>query len=135
MRLVLGFLFVTLAAPLMAQTGAERGAITGVIGAQIEAFLARDAARAFTYASPGIQALFGSPERFAMMVEQGYPMVWQPEAVDYLYLREQDGRLWQRVRLRDGAGAIHVLDYQMIETPEGWKINAVDLLRLPEVSA
>ena len=134
MRLVFGFLMATLAAPLMAQTSSDRGAITGVIGAQIEAFLDKDASRAFTYASPGIQSLFGSPERFAMMVEQGYPMVWQPEAGEYLDLRQQDGRLWQRVRVRDGAGAFHVLDYQMIETPEGWKINAVDLLRLPEIS-
>ncbi|MFU8883362.1 MAG: DUF4864 domain-containing protein, partial [Rhodobacterales bacterium] len=35
----------------------------------------------------------------------------------------------------DGAGRIHMLDYQMIQTPEGWQINAVQLLRQPAVSA
>ena len=123
-----------LGTPVLAQTEAQKAPITTVIGAQIEAFLADDVSRAFSFASPGIRQIFGTPERFGMMVEQGYPMVWRPAEVDYLELREVAGALWQRVMVRDGAGAIHLLDYQMIETPEGWKINAVQLLKAPGAS-
>ncbi|MCG6882744.1 MAG: DUF4864 domain-containing protein [Silicimonas sp.] len=109
--------------------------IEATIGAQIEAFLVDDFAQAFTYASPGIQGIFGNSDRFGQMVRQGYPMVWRPGDVEYLDLREVAGALWQRVMIRDRAGTTHVLDYQMIETSEGWKINGVELLRLPGVAA
>ena len=45
------------------------------------------------------------------------------------------GALWQRVRITDQAGHGHVLDYQMIETPDGWLINGVRLLPEPGVGA
>ena len=109
--------------------------IEATIGAQIDAFLKDDFAEAFSYASPGIKGIFGTPDRFGQMVRQGYPMVWRPGDVQYLELRDVDGALWQRVMIRDQAGATHILDYQMIETGEGWKINGVELLRVPGVAA
>jgi hypothetical protein len=65
------------------------------------------------------------------MVENGYPMVWRPSNVTYLELREVAGQLWQRVMVTDQAGRAHLLDYHMVQTPDGWQINAVQLL--PEV--
>jgi hypothetical protein len=38
------------------------------------------------------------------------------------------GKLWQRVMITDLEGRTHVLDYQMIETPQGWQINGVRIL-------
>ncbi|MFV1443329.1 DUF4864 domain-containing protein [Phaeobacter sp. JH20_36] len=111
--------------------GAAEGrdsAITGVIADQIAAFLRRDSEAAFAHASPMIQGLFGNSERFAQMVQSGYPMVWQPDEVRYLGLRTVAGGLWQRVMITDPEGRVHLLDYQMVETPAGWKINAVQLL-------
>lgn len=120
-----------LAGPAAAQ-GAQ---IEETISRQIEAFQADDFARAFGFASPGIQGLFGSPERFGAMVRQGYPMVWRPSEVRYLDLRDVAGSLWQRVQITDSAGRIHLLDYQMVETGGTWKINAVQLLPAPDVAA
>ncbi|HOZ32645.1 MAG TPA: DUF4864 domain-containing protein, partial [Tabrizicola sp.] len=48
-------------------------------------------------------------------------------------LREIAGNLSQRVRVVDQAGRAHLLDYMMIETPEGWQINAVQLLPAPDI--
>jgi hypothetical protein len=48
-------------------------------------------------------------------------------------LREVAGNLWQRVRVVDQAGAAWYLDYMMIETAEGWQINAVQLLPAPDI--
>ncbi|MGR3515401.1 MAG: DUF4864 domain-containing protein [Paracoccaceae bacterium] len=112
--------------------------VTGIedtITAQMDAFMKDDFAEAFTYASPNIQGLFGSSERFGQMVRNGYPMVWRPGDVQYLELRDIAGNLWQKVMIRDQKGGTHILDYQMIETSEGWKINGVQILAKPDVSA
>lgn len=111
----------------------ENPEITGTIQGQLDAFQADDFATAFTFASPTIKGVFGSSERFGMMVRNGFPMVWRPARVDYLELREIDGRLWQKVSVMDQGGTRHILDYQMIEAENGWQINAVNILPQPGV--
>jgi hypothetical protein len=69
------------------------------------------------------------------MVRNGFPMVHRPMSVRILELREVAGRLWQRVMVTDQAGNAHVLDYQMVETPDGWQINGVQLLPQAGVGA
>lgn len=122
-------LMLGLAAPLRADPDAQ-----AVITAQIDAFLAQDVTRAYGYASPFIQQKFGSPEQFGTMVREGYPMVWRPSDVTFLEMREIAGRLWQGVRVLDAAGAAWIVDYEMIETPEGWRINGVTVRPAPDAS-
>lgn len=124
-------LFLGLSLPASAQNAQIEATIT----AQIEAFKADDFVGAFSYASPTIKDMFKTPENFGAMVQKGYPMVWRPGAVRYLELREVAGNLWQRVMITDQSGALHFLDYQMIELDGGWKINAVQRLRPPAPSA
>ena len=132
MRRLLTSLFLCLAlvaaspGPAAAQSGTD--SIEGTIRAQIDAFIADDFTRAFTYASPMIQGIFGTPENFGAMVSQGYPMVHHPSAVRMLEQREVAGNIWQRIMVTDQAGATHMLDYQMIRTDGGWQINGVQLL-------
>ena len=95
--------------------------IEATITAQIDAFLVDDFATAFTYASPSIQSIFGTSERFGAMVRNGFPMVHRPDDVRYLQLRDIAGQLWQRVQIQDQRGGTHLLDYQMIQTPAGWR--------------
>ncbi len=110
-------------------------AIEQTIQSQIEAFLIDDFSRAFTFASPSIHAFFGNAERFGAMVRNGFPMVWRPGEFRFLELRDIDGQFWQKVLIRDEQGAVHLLDYQMIQTPEGWRINGVQILRAPDAGA
>jgi hypothetical protein len=107
---------------------AQEAPIQSTIQSQLNAFQADDFAKAFSFASPTIKGIFVTPENFAMMVRQGYPMVHHPAAVKMLQRRNVAGNLWQRVLITDAEGRGHVLDYQMLETPEGWQINAVQLL-------
>ncbi|MDG3041830.1 DUF4864 domain-containing protein [Roseicyclus marinus] len=109
--------------------------IEAVIAGQFDAFRAGEVNEAWTYASPNIQSLFGSVENFARMVEQGYPMVWQPGTVDFIDLQSFGGLLVQRVQVIDAEGRVHYLGYQMVETAEGWRINGVQLLPAPDVAA
>lgn len=114
---------------------ADEGAIRSVISSQIEAFQKDDFETAFTYASPTIKSIFGTPERFGSMVRQGYPMVWRPAEVNFLSTDTIAGQLWQNVLIRDAGGALHILEYQMIEGTEGWKINAVRVRKAPAGTA
>lgn len=122
----------------MAATSAfaqDSDAIEDVIGSQLQAFNNRDVSEAWQYASPNIKRLFGSSDNFGMMVQRGYPMVWDNADVRFLELRDVRGNLWQKVMVRDAQGGLHILDYQMIETADGWQINGVQLLPAPDVGA
>ena len=127
-RIALAFL---LSWPLSAQADPIQNVITD----QVSAFLADDFDTAFSFASPSIKRLFGSPERFGQMVRDGYPMVYRPAEVQMLEQQEIGPHVIQRVMMRDATGRIHFLAYAMIETPDGWQINGVQILRAPEIGA
>lgn len=129
-RFLLSAALAALVQPAFADPAAQPG-IESTIRSQIDAFLVDDFARAFDFASPGIKNMFGSPDRFGEMVQSGYPMVWRPAEVRFLDLREFRGRLVQRVMITDQQGQLHLLDYLMIETEEGWQIAGVQLLQAP----
>ncbi len=121
-------LALSLSAGLTSGAFAQNAEIEANIAAQIQAFKADDFVTAFTFASPNIQRLFGDPDNFGAMVRNGYPMVWRPAHVRFLELREVAGNLWQKVMITDGDGRVHLLDYQMVQQADGWKINGVQLL-------
>ena len=113
----------------------DNAAIEGVIGNQLEAFNARDIDGAWEYAGPNIKRMFGNARNFGLMVERGYPMVWDNADVRFLELRQERGGLWQKVMVRDAEGVLHILDYEMFSTPDGWQIIGVQVLPAPDVGA
>lgn len=125
---------LTLALALLALPAvAQEVPIQDTIRAQIEAFKADDFARAFTFASPTLHQMFGTPDNFGRMVRDGYPMVWHPAQVDMMDLRTVGGALWQRVRVTDLKGQSYLLDYQMVQGPDGWLIDAVQMQKANDV--
>ena len=70
-------------------------AIESTIQNQFDAFLKDDVGTAFSFASPNIKGLFGTPENFGPMVRNGYPMVWRPVRRD---------SIWNCARLPDNSG-------------------------------
>ncbi|MEQ9241453.1 MAG: DUF4864 domain-containing protein [Roseovarius indicus] len=123
---------MTLALALPAKANED---IEKVISNQIDAFLADDFETAFTYASPMIKDIFGTPEKFGQMVRQGYPMVWRPSEVNFLSIDRRGKELWQNVMVRDAEGALYILEYQMIPGEMGWLINAVRVRKATEGTA
>ena len=134
-RLLLSLVLSLLPALSAPAQEARNPAIETIIQQQFDAFRADDVGTAFSFASPNIKGIFGTAENFGMMVRNGYPMVWRPAEVQYLDLREVAGNLWQRVMVTDQAGRTHLLDYQMVQTDQGWQINAVQLLPQAGVGA
>lgn len=134
-QLVLSLVLLCLSVLSAQADEARNPAIETVIQQQFDAFRAEDVGTAFSFASPNIKGMFGTPENFGRMVRNGYPMVWRPAKVQFLDLRKVAGNLWQRVMVTDQAGRTHLLDYQMVETAQGWQINGVQLLPQAGVGA
>lgn len=107
---------------------ADGNAIVSVIQSQLDAFKGDRAVEAFGYASPGIQAMFGTPDRFMQMVRTGYGAVYRPREVQFLDLVVEQGELAQRV-LFVGPDGVPVIAYYFMERqPDGsWRISGVTL--------
>jgi Domain of unknown function (DUF4864) len=103
---------------------ADARALRAVIEAQLQAFAASDAERAFAFASPSIRAQFGDAATFMAMVQSAYPMLIRPSAISFFQPMPSDGAVWQRVQVRDRAGRLWLATYQLQrEASEAWRIN------------
>jgi hypothetical protein len=129
---ILGFV---LAVGLGVGAEAEEADIQAIIDQQLTAFQADDFEKAFEFASPNLRRYFRTPQVFEQMVTQGYPMVWRPGEVRYLETRSDGETFFQRVMITDAAGKVHLLEYRMLLTPEGWRINGVQILDSSEMNA
>jgi hypothetical protein len=103
-----------------------------VIEAQLAAFKRDDAARAFSYAAPGIRDSFGSAERFMAMVREQYAVVYRPRSVSFEEPLMVGEDLVQPVRMTDADGRAWMALYPMVKQPDGsWRINGCHLAHLP----
>jgi hypothetical protein len=105
---------------------ADAKAAQAVIQAQLNAFAADDAKRAFSYAAPSIRTQFGTADNFLLMVRQGYPMVYRPANVSFAKPEMISGRLVQTVQFSDLEGAEWVATYHLErQRNKSWRISAV----------
>lgn len=109
---------------------ADASAVRAVIQAQLDAFRRDDAARAFSYAAPGIQATFGSAENFMAMVRTQYAVVYRPASVQFESLLLSEGDVVQAVRFTDADGQAWLALYPMQRDASGtWRIGGCYLQR------
>ena len=130
---VILLLFFT--APAVAQTmpsevgEADRQAIRMVIEEQLGAFQRDDAQAAFAQATPNIQAIFQTPDRFMAMVRGGYQPVYRPRQVEFRDIIDIDGAPTQRVFIIGPDGAPVMALYPMELQADGtWKIGGCYLI-------
>ncbi len=104
--------------------------IATVVNEQIDAFSKDDGERAFSFASPMIQAQFKTPETFMKMVKTGYGMVYRPKSFEIENVREANGLIFQPVLFNDQQSQLYKVVYQMQQQEDdSWKINGVQVLR------
>ena len=124
----LTMLFLASAAGAQNMPDTDRAAIRDVITRQLDAFQRDDAPRAFSFAAPNIQSMFGTPERFMDMVRQAYPAVHRPRTVDFTRLTDTDGVV-QEVELVGPNGTAQTALYSLERGPDGWRITGCTLVR------
>ncbi|MGI4943706.1 MAG: DUF4864 domain-containing protein [Janthinobacterium lividum] len=110
-------------------SASDGAAIRSVIDRQIEAFGRDDAPGAFAFASPGIQKMFGTPERFLDMVRRTYPAVYRPRSVEYGELSQENGRIVQHVELTGQDGQPQLALYEVERDGDAWRITGCTLVR------
>ena len=114
-------------------SAADEKAVRAVIQAQLDAFAADDAARAFSLAAPGIREMFGTADRFMAMVRTGYPVVYRPASVVFLKPELVDNEVIQGVRMTDARGASWLAIYKMQRQPKNiWRIGGCQVVQNDE---
>lgn len=109
-------------------SAADTKSVRGIVEAQLAAFAADDAKRAFSYAAPSIRAMFGSAEQFMAMVRGGYPVVYRPASVTFLNPEWVQGQLVQGVHLTDASGALWLAIYRLErQADKSWRISGCEV--------
>jgi hypothetical protein len=126
-------LFVAAASVAADITKEDAAAIRKVISEQIDAFKRDDGPRAFSLATAGIRAQFGTPEVFMDMVRSQYAVVYRPKSVQFQAPEIVDGQVVQPVRMTDAAGRAWLAIYPMLREAGGWRTNGCLLHPLPGV--
>ncbi|OEC99045.1 MULTISPECIES: DUF4864 domain-containing protein [unclassified Rhizobium] len=102
-----------------------------LIEQQIEAFLQDDAATAYSFAAPGIRALFPDKDSFFAMVKKSYQPVYHPGNYAFGKSRaiENGAVVYQEVLITGTDDKDWTAIYQITRQPDGsYKINGVQIL-------
>lgn len=109
-----------------ALSAADTRGVQQVVQAQLDAFAADDAHKAFALADADIRSRFGDAQAFLAMVRAHYPMVHRPASVSFLKPESDGGLVVQRVRVADGDGGHWLVTYllQKHKKERQWRISA-----------
>jgi len=128
------FLLATVPASGAAEISKEdAAAIRAVISEQLDAFARDDGPRAFSLATAGIRAQFGTPEAFMEMVKSEYAVVYRPKSVRFEPPELIEGQIIQPVRMTDAEGRTWMAIYPMLREGGRWRTNGCLLHRLQGV--
>ena len=122
-------LFLAFATPSYGADGAVLTA-QNIISAQIDAFLKDDAQRAYSYASPGIQQMYPSPDIFFEMVKRAYGPVYRPG--NYAFGRSEmtANGVTQEVLIHASDGQDWTALYTLERQSDGsFKISSVHMIK------
>ena len=105
-----------------AVSAADWDAIKRVITSQVDALRSGDAAKAYGYASAGIQQQFVDPQRFMAMVRGGYAGLLDARYTEFLEGAVIDGVIVQPLRLVLPDNRVLVALYQMQREGDAWRV-------------
>ncbi len=88
-----------------ARAADDVAAAQAVIRAQEQAIARDDAANAYSFAAPVLQAIFGEPDVFMQMVRKNYAPVYRHKRFEFGEGRQSDGNIAQIVYITDAEGA------------------------------
>jgi hypothetical protein len=110
------------AAGALSDSDAEK--VQGVISAQLEAFAADDAERAFDTATPAVREAIGSSGRFLALVRGAYPMVYRPASVTFFKAEVGQSSVLQLVEITDRHSKSWLALFALEQQPDAtWRIS------------
>ncbi len=111
------------AAELRASKSEVRKEVVAVVEAQLAAFRAGDAAKAYGFAAAPLRAQ--TPLRaFRTILQTNYPEIWTNTHAEFGLVRDDGARASVRVQVysKDGGAAF---DYVLLKERGGWRIGSV----------
>jgi hypothetical protein len=117
--IVLGLSLAACGALAAEVSEAQAAKARAVVQAQLDAFAADDARKAFLLASPSARKHLGSPDNFINLVRKSYAVVYRPASVAFLKPQLMDGVLVLGVQMTDAQGAAWLATYQLERQPNG----------------
>jgi hypothetical protein len=98
-----------------------------VIEAQLEAFKQGDGPKAFSYATPNIQTMFGDADTFMQMVRDGYDVVYRPASVRFVKFETDGMNALHAVQMIDRQKTLWNVYYVLQKRPDGsWRISSCE---------
>ena len=105
----------------------DRKESRAVIEAQLEAFKQGDSAKAFSYATPNIQTMFGDAETFMQMVREGYDVVVKPVTVRFVKFETDGMNALHAVQMIDRQRTLWNVYYVLEKRSDGtWRISSCE---------
>ncbi len=99
-----------------------------IIERQLAAFERDDAAEAFSYATPEIQAQFPDPTLFLDAIADAFPAARRHRNVEFGPTAEEEGAVAEAVIVTDDDGQVWNAIYKLEKEPQGsWRISGVVL--------
>lgn len=120
--------FANKALAATAEAPKDRTESQAVIEAQLKAFQENDAQRAFAYASPSVQRVFGDAGTFLSMVRRDYDVVYRPASVRFVGFERNGRQVAHSVQMIDQSRVLWNVYYLLEKLPEGgWRIFSCDI--------
>jgi len=125
MRIFALLVSVLVGSILPAAAGEDVATGQAVIRSQEEAFSRDDAAAAYTFAAPGIQSMYQTPDTFMFMVRNGYAPVYRHRSFEFGEAKTYEGKIYQQVHIIDANGDAWEALYTLEPQEDGtFKISA-----------
>lgn len=113
----------TVAAELRVSEAQVRKEIVAVVEAQLAAFRAGDAARAYGLAAAALRSQ--TPQRrFVAILQANYPEIWGNTGAEFGLVRDDGTRARLLVRVRSDEGDAS-FDYVLVRERSGWRVGSV----------
>ncbi len=103
-----------------------------IINSQIQAFLKRDAALAFSYAAPIIKLKFNNPEEFMRMVKNYYEPVYNPKQYYFIESKYFDGSIYHQLQIISQSNMSYLATYSLIKDNNEWKISGCAVIPMKQ---
>ncbi|WP_394792533.1 DUF4864 domain-containing protein [Rhodoferax sp.] len=107
---LMAFSATVIAAPV---NPADEKNVREVVQAQLAAFAADDADKAFSYAAPNVRKSIASAAHFMAMVRGNYAVVYRPSSVAFLKPERDGSDIIQPVQMSDSEGVAWLAIYTL----------------------
>lgn len=137
LSLIAGVMIIASDGPAHAQNiETDHAAFRQIISAQIDAFRADDARKAYSFAAPSLQRQFSDPVAFMAMVRKSYVPIYAPTRFSFGDVSNELGKPTQRVTVVGPHGRAWLARYGFVKHHSGqWRIAGVHLIEIDKSMA